>query len=133
MRRQSLRTANHIVGLFVATQAYDDGLTDDLVATATRTSDDDVQWACIRVLQERGGPHVFAAAVTLCNADAPRDREVGVAILGQNLVEEKTLCIAALPVLSSVAAREHDVGVVVTLCGALAGSDDVGATDLFSR
>jgi HEAT repeat protein len=133
VRRPDLRTANYIVGLFVDTRAYDDQSTDDVIATAMQTSDDDIRWACIRVLQERGGPQVFAAAVILCSAAEPRERETGIAILGQNLVEDKTCRTAAMPILLAVAAREQDPGVLVTLCGALADPTDARTIDPFSR
>src|SRR6476661_2980918 len=73
--------------------------TSELIGLAVAENDEEKQKDLIEVLQYRGNREVLEAATRLCTALEPAERVVGVWILGQNMVAEKTLHVPAAEVL----------------------------------
>lgn len=90
---------------------------DDLVASALGKDDEDhTRWDDVRALQDLGSQEVFAAAERLISSTLGRERQLGVDILAQGQVVEKSLRDLAIPLLLDLAARERDPAVIASLC-----------------
>jgi HEAT repeat protein len=80
---------------------------------------DDRPSEALAVLQHRGNAEVFKAAQRLCASPDPKEREVGVTILGQNLVAGKTFPEEKFDILLGLLENETDPDVLSAACFAL--------------
>jgi len=64
--------------------------TDELVRLALTEVDEDMAWEYVTALQFRGDGEVLKAALCLCESQLPTERELGVTILGQLGIPERT-------------------------------------------
>lgn len=78
----------------------DPRFTDELIKLAlTREEDEHAYWEPLTVLHRRGSREVFEAALTLCESPNPKRRTLGVHILGQLGVPQRTFPEESLPIL----------------------------------
>ena len=73
---------------------------------------DDAAADIVEVLQARGNREVFELACKLCEAPTSHHRQVGVWILSQNMVPDKTFAADSVPVLLRLLEREQHVYVL---------------------
>lgn len=64
--------------------------TDELVRLALTERDEDMAWEYVAALQFRGDGEVLKAALRLCESQLPTERELGVTLLGQLGIPERT-------------------------------------------
>ncbi len=89
--------------------------TPEIVQVAITTTDEDICWDNIWVLQARGGKEELAAAAALCASLDPNERIVGVNILGQLGIPERTFPQACGDVLLKLIATESDSNVLASI------------------
>lgn len=89
--------------------------TQEIIQLAITTTDEDICWDSIWILQARGGTAELAAAAELCASDRPNDRIVGVNILGQLGIPERTFPQACGDVLLKLISIEEDSNVLAAL------------------
>ncbi len=89
--------------------------TPEIVQTATSTIDEDICWDNIWVLQARGGREELAAAATLCASSDPNERIIGVNILGQLGIPDRTFPHECGDVLLELIAHESDSNVLASI------------------
>ncbi len=71
-------------------RAEDTRSSEELVAACLATEDEDGRWDLVWTIQRRGGETEFRLAEDLCRSTDPERRELGVDILGQLGVENRT-------------------------------------------
>jgi HEAT repeat protein len=76
---------------------------------------EDSRGALLSVLQWRGTPEVFEAARRLCLSDHPKQRRLGVDVLGQNLAHWKTLQDQSVPLLLAMLETETEACVLTRI------------------
>lgn len=103
---------------------------DELISAALDKDDeDDERWDDVAALQDRAGDEVFAAAARLIASAHGRERQLGVDILAQGQIAEKSLRERSIPLLLDLAARERDPIVVASLCHAFGHLHDPATID----
>lgn len=88
------------------------------------SEDPDIIHDALAVLQYRGNQAVFDTAKRLCGSDNPRERSLGVRILGQNVVAEKNFPEEKFDILFSMLDTETDATVLSEVCFALGHISD---------
>ena len=105
--------------------------TDWLVQFALTCSDldDERRWQAVVILQDRGDPEVFDAAVELCASPDRRYRELGVDLLGQNVASIKTFHHESVVAMLHLLEREREPRVLHALGMALGHRRDERAIE----
>jgi HEAT repeat protein len=104
-----------------------------LIRLARAEQDGEKQQDLVEVLQYRGNREVLEAAKGLCAASEPAERVVGVWILGQNMVAEKTLQASAAEVLLQMLGHEESAEVLAEIGMSLGSLQDPGAVEPLTR
>jgi HEAT repeat protein len=89
--------------------------TPEIVQAAITTANEDICWDNIWVLQARGGKEELGAAAALCESLDPNERIVGVNILGQLGIPDRTFPQACGDVLLKLIATESDSNVLASI------------------
>ncbi len=89
--------------------------TAEIIQAAVATEDEDICWDCIWILQARGGRAELAAAAKLCESQDPNDRIIGVNILGQLGIPDRTFPRECGDVLLELIANESDSNVLASI------------------
>ncbi len=107
----------------------------ELITTALTRSDEDSDpgWEAIRVLQARGTQDIFDAARRLCESENPLEREVGVDILGQLGIPERTFPDESLEILLALLEREQETGLLESITVALGHLHDTRAIEPLAK
>ncbi len=94
---------------------HDSRSTQEIVRSAISTADEDVCWDNIWILQARGGKEELAAAAKLCKSLDPNDRIVGVNILGQLGIPDRTFPQECGDVLLDLISTEENSNVLASI------------------
>ena len=98
-----------IVELGAAAMAIrDERSTAELIAIAQMSKDDEECWPILSILQHRGSREVFDAAVELCKGEDLDDRILGVQILAQLGIPERSFPAETTALLLEMLERESD-------------------------
>lgn len=111
----------------------DQSIAELISVTLAKDAEDEERWDAVRALQDRGGREVFAAAEGLISGETAYERQLGVDILAQGRVAEKSLRERAIPLLIDLAAREQNPGVIASLCHAFGHLHDPATIDAVRR
>jgi HEAT repeat protein len=98
--------------------------TETLIQIALATEDEDEEYDLIRILQDRGTREVLEAARTLCMSSDPDERELGVDILAQGVIANKTLPEESLLILLDLLECEQDDHMLYSIACALGHHGD---------
>ncbi len=93
---------------------------EELVATALIATDEELAWRAILSLHYRGTGEVFERARSLCESSNPKERELGVDILGQLGVPQRTFPEECLQTILGILETEDNIEVVAS-CGIALG------------
>ena len=90
--------------------------TEELIQLALRAGDDDdAYWIPLPILHRRGSAEVLDAAFQLCGSPRPNERRLGVDILGQLGVPERTFPKEGCAIVLSMLQKEEDPEVLTSL------------------
>ena len=89
--------------------------TEAIVRAAISTADEDICWDNIWILQARGGKAELAAAAKLCASPDPNARIIGVNILGQLGIPDRTFPHECGDVLLELISTESDSNVLASI------------------
>jgi HEAT repeat protein len=89
--------------------------TEEIVRSAISTENEDTCWDNIWILQARGGREELAAAAKLCHSQDPNERIIGVNILGQLGMPDRSFPRECGDVLLELLDRESDANVLASL------------------
>ncbi len=95
--------------------AQDPRSTDEIVRLLLTTEDEDLRWEYIYTLQARGGETELAAAAKLCQSERASDRIVGINILGQSGMPERSFPQTCGEILLALLASESDSTVLASV------------------
>jgi HEAT repeat protein len=96
--------------------------TEEILHQTIVTTDEEIYWDNVWILQSRGGNTELSAASKLCESQIPNERILGVQILGQLGMPARTLVPECGDVLLKLLAIESDSKVIASLgiaCGHL--------------
>ena len=96
--------------------------TEEIVKAAISTDNEDICWDNIWILQARGGREELAAAAKLCDSADPNQRIIGINILGQLGMPDRSFPRECVDVLLELIDRESDANVIASIgiaCGHL--------------
>ena len=105
----------------------------ELISLALAEPDEDVAWESVVILHLRGSWEVFEAARSLCQSDCVVEKTLGVNILGQLGVPDRTFPNECVDVLLPLLRSEVDVGVLQATCFALGHTSDKRAADELTK
>ncbi|AGA28555.1 HEAT repeat domain-containing protein [Singulisphaera acidiphila] len=100
---------------------HDPRSVDELISAALSEPDEDCGRNSMWTLRWRGSREVFERASGLCRSFCPVERKLGVAILGQLGIPDRSFPKSCLGILLSMLEDEQDDGVIRSILFALAG------------
>lgn len=98
--------------------------TDRLIKVAIETHDEDPKWDLIRLLHLRGTQEVFDQAKELCNSDDPEIKVLGIDIIAQLGVPDRTFPEAGRDLFYTMLETEIDIETLVPIIVALGHTQD---------
>ena len=110
-------------------QRNDSRTTEELIKLALTEADEDTAWAAVVILHLRGNCEVFEAAQKLCASNNPKERKLGVDILGQLGVPKRTFLDESLAILFKLLDSEKDNDVLYAIGVALGHIGDSRAIE----
>ena len=105
----------------------------ELISLALAEPDKDVAWEYVVLLHLRGSWDVFEAVRSLCQSDCVVEKTLGVNIVGQLGVPNRTFPNECVDALLSLLSSEVDVGVLQATCFALGHTSDNRAADELAK
>ncbi len=102
---------------------------DELFHAALTNADEDVVWTAISELQRRGSRSVFEHVCKLCTSPVARERRVGVDILGQLGITNRTFHAETLAILLAMLEQEQEPQVLKSIAVALGHRHDPRAIE----
>jgi HEAT repeat protein len=94
---------------------HDPRSTEELIRLALTEQDEDAAWEPVSVLHYRGSREVLEAATRLCASTSAGERRVGVDILGQLGIPDRTFPNECFEVLAGMLPSETDSGVLESI------------------
>ena len=105
----------------------------ELISLALAEPDEDVAWEYVVILRLRGSWDVFEAARSLCQSDCVVEKTLGVNILGQLGVQDRTFPNQCVDVLLPLLRSESDEDLLRATCIALGHNSNDRATEEVAR
>ncbi|HAA29453.1 MAG TPA: hypothetical protein DCE56_19350 [Cyanobacteria bacterium UBA8553] len=102
----------------------DSRTTEELIKFALTEEDEGAVWETVEILQFRGNSEVFEAAQKLCESNSPKERQLGVDLLGQLGIPDKTFPDESLAILLKLLDIEKDSNVLYSIGIALGHIQD---------
>jgi len=93
--------------------------TEALFTLALTVADEDIAWAAISELQQRGTPEIYQRTQQLCSSSLVREREVGADILGQLARPQSTYYEESVQILLMMLEMEQHPAVLQSIGTAL--------------
>lgn len=93
----------------------DSRATEELIRLALTEEDEDAVWKTVGILQFRGNREVFEAAQKLSESNSPKERQLGVDILGQLGIPDRTFPDESLAILLKLLDIEKDSNVLYSI------------------
>lgn len=115
------------------TQERDPRSTDEIVADALKQEDDDARWELITALHFRGTRDVFEAARNLTKSVNPDERCLGVDILAQLGIPERSFPNEVCDILLELLKSERDADVLQSACTAFGHNKDFHVVEPLAR
>jgi HEAT repeat protein len=98
--------------------------TKEIIQLACREEDEDTYWDMVWILQKRGSDEEFAAASKLCESENPKERSLGVDILAQLGIPERTFPQQCGDIILKLLSSEEDSNVLASIGFAFGHSND---------
>lgn len=103
--------------------------TEELIKLALNTEDEDEVWEIVPILHFRGNRELLEAAQKLCASEIPKERKLGVDILGQLGIPKRTFLNESLAILFKLLDTEKDSEVLYSIGIALGHIGDKRAIE----
>jgi HEAT repeat protein len=113
-------------------RANDPRTIDELISAALSESDESA-WGAVCALHWKGTAEVFDRAAELCRSECPQERTLGVDILGQLGVPNRSFPDRSISILLSMLEREEDAGVLQSILVACSHIHDQSVISVAAR